>query len=154
MGTAAAQLVSAVGSILGCLATPLLGLRMGQRPLYFWLCLGSLISCLALFQGCAAYGTLFILAVGLVGFFTGAFYGWLPQYLPTLFPTRVRATGQGIAYNLGRLLAAAGAWKMGALMAWFDHSYPKAGTTIALVYLAGMGLIWLAPETRGKPLPE
>ena len=34
-----------------------------------------------------------------------AFYGWLPLYLPELFPTRVRATGQGICYNTGRRVA-------------------------------------------------
>jgi len=149
-----AQLVSAVGSILGCLATPFLGGRMGQRPLYFGLCVGSLIACAVLFQCFTEYGTAFLVGVGLVGFFTGAFYGWLPQYLPALFPTRVRATGQGLAYNFGRILAAVGAWKMGTLMAWFDKSYSKAGTTIALVYLAGMVLIWFAPETKGKPLPD
>ena len=127
---------------------------MGQRPLYFGLCLGSLVSCAALFRCFTEYGAAFILGVGVVGFFTGAFYGWLPQYLPALFPTRVRATGQGLAYNFGRILAAVGAWKMGALMALFDKSYAKAGTTIALVYIVGMVLIWFAPETKGKPLPE
>jgi hypothetical protein len=25
---------------------------------------------------------------------------------------------------------------------------------LSLIYLVGMGLIWLAPETRGQPLPE
>jgi hypothetical protein len=25
---------------------------------------------------------------------------------------------------------------------------------MSLIYLVGMGLIWLAPETKGKPLPD
>ena len=91
-------------------------------------------------------------------FFTGActasFYGWLPQYLPELFPTRVGATGQGLAFNFGRILAAVGAWQMGAVMIFFSKSYAQAGATISLVYLLGMGLIFFAPETRGEPLPE
>jgi len=74
--------------------------------------------------------------------------------LPELFPTRVRATGQGLAFNFGRILAALGAWKMGALMAVFDKSYAKAGSAIVMVYLLGMVLIWFAPETKDKPLPE
>ena len=85
---------------------------------------------------------------------TASFYGWLPQYLPELFPTRVRATGQGLAFNFGRILAAAGAWQMGTVMGWFDKSYAKAGATISLIYLLGMLLIRFAPETRGRPLPE
>ena len=85
---------------------------------------------------------------------TASFYGWLPLYLPELFPTRVRATGQGLAFNFGRILAALGAWHMPSLMAFFDKSYPRAGETIVLIYLVGMVLIWLAPETKGRPLPD
>ena len=39
-------------------------------------------------------------------------------------------------------------------MASFDGSYAKAGAVITLIYVVGLGLIWLAPETKGKPLPE
>ena len=89
-----------------------------------------------------------------VGGFTATFYGWLPLYLPELFPTRVRATGQGLSFNAGRILAAAGALQMGGLMQTFDGSYAKAGAIITLVYVVGMIIVWFAPETKGKPLPE
>ena len=148
------QLSSSVGAIVGCLIAPLIGGKLGRRPVYFGLCLSSLIFCNVLFRGFSEYSNLFLGLVGVVGMCTAAFYGWLPQYLPELFPTRVRATGQGLAFNFGRILAAVGAWQMGSLMAIFDHSYAKAGTTVVLVYLVGMALIWLAPETKGKPLPE
>jgi hypothetical protein len=52
------------------------------------------------------------------------------------------------------VLAALGAWQMGELMGFFHKSYAFAGGTITLVYALGLGLIWLAPETKGKPLPE
>ena len=148
------QLCSAMGAAVGCVIAPLVGGRLGRRPVFFALCLASLAVCQILFRGFAAYGGAFLAAVFAVGFFTAAFYGWLPLYLPELFPTRVRATGQGLAYNFGRVLAAVGAWQMPALMAFFGSSYPKAGATVALVYVAGMVLIWFAPETKGKPLPE
>lgn len=145
---------SSFGAILGCLVAPLVGARFGRRPVYFGLCLCSLLVCTFLFRQLTQYDGRFLVMVGVVGFFTAAFYGWLPQYLPELFPTRVRATGQGLAYNFGRIIAAMGAWKMGALMGYFDKSYAKAGSTIVLIYLVGMVLIWLAPETKGRPLPE
>jgi MFS family permease len=148
------QLVSSIGAIFGCLVAALAGGKWGRRPAYFGLCLMSLVACSVLFRGFNQYNALFLLLVGAVGFFTAAFYGWLPLYLPELFPTRVRATGQGLAFNFGRILAAAGAWQMGSLMAYFDKSYSKAGATIVLIYLLGMGLIWLAPETKNRPLPE
>ena len=88
------------------------------------------------------------------GTVTASFYGWLPLYLPELFPTRVRATAQGLAFNIGRILAAVGALQMGALMQTFHGSYAQAGAVISLVYVFGLILIWFAPETRGRPLPE
>jgi hypothetical protein len=42
------------------------------------------------------------------GFVATLFFGWLPLYLPELFPTRVRAAGSGIAYNVGRFATAVG----------------------------------------------
>ena len=89
-----------------------------------------------------------------IGGVTAAFYGWLPLYLPELFPTRVRATGQGVSFNSGRVLAAAGALTQGQLVAHYGGSYAKAGAVVTLVYLFGLLLIWLAPETKDRPLPE
>ena len=42
----------------------------------------------------------------------------------------------------------------GQLLLFFGESYPNACSTITLVYILGMILIWFAPETKGKPLPE
>ena len=148
-----AQIWSSVGAIIGCLIAPLMGGRWGRRPVYFGMCLDSLISCQYMFLGLRTFDTLFLLTVAVVGGVTASFYGWLPLYLPELFPTRVRATGQGLSFNFGRILAAAGVLWTGQLVALFG-GYEKAGAVISLVYLVGLGLIWLAPETRGQPLPE
>jgi len=148
------QILSAVGAIIACLIAPILGGKIGRRPVYFLLCLASLGSCAFLFRCVTEYNALFLIMVFVVGGVTAAFYGWLPLYLPELFPTRVRATGQGISYNFGRILAAFGALQMGQLMGYFGGSYAKAGATISLVYVLGMVLIWFAPETKGQPLPE
>lgn len=148
------QFVLSIGAILGCFVGPLLANAFGRRPAYFVLCLLSLISCAYLFRGLNQYNALFIAVTGFVGLVTASFYGWLPLYLPELFPTRVRATGQGIAFNSGRVLAAAGALTTGQLMQVFKGSYSQACATITLVYVVGLVLIWFAPETKGKPLPE
>jgi MFS transporter, SHS family, sialic acid transporter len=148
------QSMVAFGAIVGCLIAPLIGQKIGRRPAYFALCLAALVSSCYLFLGIKNYGPLFVFMVFVVGLFTASFYGWLPLYLPELFPTRVRATGQGLAFNFGRILTAIGVWNMGALMGLFDNSYASAGAAITLIYVLGMALIWLAPETKDKPLPE
>lgn len=154
MAKAYTQLSSALGAIVGCLAGAWIGGFFGRRAMYFMLCLGSLISCAVLFRGIDSYGFVFVALTFLVGGLTATFYGWLPLYLPELFPTRVRATGQGLSFNAGRILAAVGALQMGVLMQTFGGSYAQAGAIISLVYVFGLVLIWFAPETRGKPLPE
>lgn len=148
------QLASAFGAIVGCLAGAWIGGFFGRRTMYFALCLGSLLSCAWLFRGFDSYGAAFLALTFIVGGLTATFYGWLPLYLPELFPTRVRATGQGLSFNAGRVLAAAGALQMGTLMQTFQGSYAQAGAIITLVYAVGLVLVWFAPETRGKPLPE
>jgi MFS family permease len=151
---AVAQILSSSGAIVGCLVGALVAGRLGRRPAYFGLCLASLLLCGGLFRFVSTYGPVFILLVALVGAATGAFYGWLPLYLPELFPTRVRATGQGLGYNLGRILAAVGALTQGQLVAGYGGSYARAGATITLVYGLGLALIWWAPETKNRPLPD
>jgi len=74
--------------------------------------------------------------------------------LPELFPTRVRATGQGLSFNFGRIIAALGNLFMGQLVELFGGDYARAMGAITMVYLLGLLLIWIAPETKGKPLPE
>jgi MFS family permease len=148
------QVLAAIGAIFGCFVGPWIGGRMGRRPAYFLLCLGSLLACGYLFRCVTEYGGVFLFMMLLVGASTAAFFGWFPLYLPELFPTRVRATGQGVCYNSGRIFAAAGAIQMGQLLKFYEGSYAQAGATITLIYLAGMVVIWLAPETRGRQLPE
>jgi SHS family sialic acid transporter-like MFS transporter len=157
----AAQASSAVGAIFGALTGALLAHRLGRRRTYFALTVGSLLICAYLFRWHFPAGTVaradvgLLIVIGLTGFFTASFYGWLPLYLPELFPTRVRATGQGFGYNFGRIIAAAGALYMSHLLQNVFHgNYAQAGAVISLIYLAGLVVIWFAPETRGQPLPE
>ena len=147
------QLISAIGAIIGCIAGSLVAGKIGRRPAYFGLCLLSFLLCAYLFRFVNEYGAWFLFLVLLIGGVTAAFYGWLPLYLPELFPTRVRATGQGLCFNFGRILAAGGALAQGKLVGAYG-SYAKAAAVVTLVYLLGMGLIWLAPETKDRPLPD
>jgi len=148
------QVFSSVGAIVGCLIAPLLGGRWGRRPVYFGMCLLSLASALYLFLMVHQFNWWFLVTITVVGGVTASFYGWLPLYLPELFPTRVRATGQGLGFNFGRYLAAAGVLLGSGPLAAFFGGFDKAGAVISLIYLLGLVLIWLAPETKGQPLPD
>jgi MFS family permease len=148
------QAWSALGSMAGGIFGAWLAEKCGRRPAYFLLCIFSLAGCWTLFGGVTNYGALFLMLTFVVGMMTAAFYGLIPLYLPELFPTRARATAQGLAYNAGRVLAALGALQMSALMAYFHNNYAHAGEVLSLIYVLGMAVVWFGPETRGQPLPE
>jgi MFS family permease len=149
-----AQIASAFGAVIGTAAGAMIGAWIGRRITYTLLCAASLGTAMLLFQTEQVYGPWFVFCVFLLGMTSASFYGWLPLYLPELFRTGVRATGQGFGFNFGRILAAVGVLQTGNLMQLFEGSYARACSTMSLVYIVGMIIIWLAPETHGKPLPE
>src|SRR5207247_10989246 len=127
--------------------------RFGRKVTYAMLCILSFFSIVWLYLFNTTYGAGYLTSAFAVGVCTASFYGWLPLYLPELFRTAVRATGQGFGFNFGRILAAIGVLQLGTLQNWL-HSAGMVSTVLSLVYVLGLGVIWLAPETRGKPLPD
>ncbi|MCI0681913.1 MAG: MFS transporter [Gemmataceae bacterium] len=151
------QIWSAIGAIVGTMLAALTADWLGRRITYTLLCLGSLAIIPALFMTSTSFGFQFLLLSFLAGGITASFYGWLPLYLPELFPTRVRATGQGFGFNFGRVLAAIGVLQLGNLRALVHPQGWGLGevcSLLSLIYILGMVLIWFAPETKGRPLPE
>ena len=144
----------AFGQIVGAFLGGPLAEWIGRRKSYALFSVGSLATAIPLWLTVHSYGPQLIILVMLAGVFTTAFFGWLPLYLPELFPTRIRATGEGITFNFGRIIAAFGVFQTGALVAAFGGSYEKAGATMSLIYVFGLVLIWFMPETKGCKLPE
>lgn len=148
------QMAMSGGAMLGCILSPLLARAVGRRWAYFICAVAAFTASQVLFRTFDTFNTAFIIMVAVMGVTVVSFYGLLPLYLPELFPTRVRATGTGVAFNSGRIIAAIGAITTGTMISYFDSDYSKAVSTITLVYVIGMVVIWFAPETKGKPLPE
>jgi MFS family permease len=148
------MIYSSLGAAFGCVVAAVFGDRFGRKPVYALMCLLSMAVLFGFFRLNTGYGQVFLLSAALLGAVTASFYGWLPLYLPELFRTAVRATGQGFGFNFGRIIAAVGALQTGALLKAFDNNYGQACSVAAGVYIVGLVLITLAPETKGKPLPE
>jgi MFS family permease len=149
------QIFMGIGAIIGTIVAAVVGSWFSRRWMYVGMCLASLGTSLLFWQFNTNYDYMFLATVMLAGGVTAAFYGWIPLYLPELFGTSVRATAQGFGYNFGRILAAVGALQTGFLMnEVFGGNYSLACSTMSLVYLVGVAIIWLAPETHGQPLPD
>jgi MFS family permease len=143
------QLAMSFGAVVGTIVAALAASRFGRRVTYAAMCLASTAALVWLYQFHDEFGGRFLVATGVVGGVTAAFYGWFPLYLPELFPTSVRATSQGFSYNFGRVLAAVGTLQTAPLMSLFGGSFAMAGTVLSSIYLLGLAVILFAPATSG-----
>lgn len=148
------QVYSALGATFSCLAIAWIGVYLPRRWTYFGLCIASLGIVVGFFRFNTGYDYSMLASVFCMGGIAAAFYGWLPLYLPELFPTAMRAAGQGFGFNFGRIIAAVGVLQLPVIKSLFADGYASACPILALVYLVGMVLIWFAPETKDLPLPE
>jgi MFS family permease len=89
----------------------------------------------------------FVIGVPVFGIF-GAF----PFYLPELFPTRLRASGAGFCYNIGRLIAAIGPFVVGTVAA--KGAALQAIFYVGFVPLIGLLFVPFFIETRGRALQD
>jgi MFS family permease len=140
------------GAIWGYLGFGPLAERLGRRPVFALMCLGSLIMLPVTFLVPRDYPQLLLL-LPVLGFFNNGIFSGFPIYLPELYPTRLRATGAGFCFNAGRVLASAGPLVTGSLVAMFG-TVGRAVSAIALIYVVGLLVLLVAPETRGRPLPD
>jgi cyanate permease len=96
---------------------------------------------------------LFALGVGIYGVFSPFVF-----YLPELFPARLRATGSGLCYNFGRVIAAIGPSVVGLISAASGGSSDIIVRTLFWVgvipLLMALAAKFLIVETRGQPLPD
>ncbi len=140
-----------VGALAGYLAFGPLADRLGRRPTFFIMCLGSFIMLPVTFFIPQDYAVV-VWLLPLLGFFNNGIFGGFPIYLPELYPTAIRTTGAGFCFNAGRILAAGGAFLKGYLGTRVEPG--KAASLIGLIYVVGMIVLLFAPETKGKPLPD
>ena len=146
------QLATSFGAILATFTMPLFADMLGRRLIYTLACALALGSSVLFYQtNGAGITNWFFISAFLVGGLSASFYGFFPLYFPELFPTRVRATGQGFCFNVGRILAAVGSLQLANLVAAFGSS-ANAYTTLCMIYIVGMVVVWFAPETRRQAL--
>ncbi|HVQ41775.1 MAG TPA: MFS transporter [Vicinamibacterales bacterium] len=84
-------------------------------------------------------------------------FGSFTYYLPELFPTRLRGTGSGFCYNIGRVAAALGPFLVVSIVRSGATALESAMSIlfwVGFVPLIGtMALGWVV-ETKGRTLPD
>ena len=140
----------ALGATLGSFSGAQLSRWMGRRTSYLLISFFTTILTLTMFQWTAPLQPSFHPVVFAQGFVATLFFGWLAVFLPQMFPTRIRATGSGLAYNSGRFATAAGVLLAGLLFATLGGDYSRVGSLCSMIYAVGMLVVWLLPQTETK----
>ncbi|HQK91909.1 MAG TPA: MFS transporter [Armatimonadota bacterium] len=151
---AAVTMAMAVGAIIGGFLGGLSAEWLGRRLSFALQSAASLGLVSLLYLTCTEYGTRMLVLTVVVQMAQVAMFGWLPLYLPELFPTRLRATGEGFCFNVGRVVSAAGVLIGTGKLSAALGSIPNAAMLMSLIYVVGIVLAVLAPETKGQELPE
>jgi MFS family permease len=148
IGTASYTWAAVAGSFLGYALAGYLHDAIGRRRAFSLYFLGA-AAAIALFTKMPVSGTMMGLSITfLLGFFASGQAAGLGAYLAELFPTAIRATGQGFAYNVGRGLAAAAP----TAVATASGSLGLANSILLIGCIAatlGLLVVWTLPETKG-----
>jgi MFS family permease len=145
-----------LGGLIGALAAIPLAKLMGRRAMFVAYFAYSALILFATFgldlAPDARLNMLAAVGLGVYGVFSTFVF-----YLPELFPSRLRAMGSGLCYNIGRVVAALGPTVVGLVSAAAGGS-----SDIIVRMLFWLGVIplittllarWIIIETRGRPLP-
>jgi MFS family permease len=145
-----------LGGLIGTLLTIPAAKLLGRRPMFAIYYAASGAAVLATFGLDLAPETRLAMYF-LIGLTVFGVFGSFTYYLPELFPTRLRGTGAGFCYNIGRVIAAAGPLLVGGIAANGANSLASALTVlffVGFVPIAGLALVPFAIETRGRPLAD
>ncbi|WP_165075273.1 MFS transporter [Paludisphaera rhizosphaerae] len=145
--------VETAGGGLGLLCFGPLAARLGRKPAF-----ALMLICSVLIVPITCYAprnyTQLLAILPLFGFFTLSTHAGFALYFPELFPDRLRATGTGVCFNGGRLLAAPILWFSGEIKNQPGIGLQAAVAGLGLLFLVGLAVLWFMPETKGRPLPE
>jgi MFS family permease len=146
--TSAWVILMQAGMWLGYVSFGFLADRFGRRRTYvtYLLAAALLVPVYGATRNAAA-----LLALGpLVAFFGTGYFSGFGAVTAEIFPTAIRATAQGVTYNIGRGFSAVAPITVGALSAEYGLGAAFSITSGAFV-LAAVLWIWI-PETRGRSL--
>lgn len=142
-----------IGAYFGYLSFGFLADRFGRRRTFIaFLAVAALL--VPVYGQMARSPAVLMLLGPVLGFVGHGYFSMFGAFLAELFPTSVRATGQGLTYNAGRALGALAPFTIGALA-----TVPRIGIGSALAltsgfFLLGAVLVMTLPDTSGQALQD
>ena len=149
------MVLNTIGGGLGLVLFGAISNWLGRKGAFILYHVLAFVMMLVLFQGLIATNaspTIVAIFLPVFGFFTLGMHAGYAVYFPELYPTRLRGTGAGFCFNMGRLATAAAFFGYGFLE---NPPTPEAkALQLAPLYLLGVVVILFAKETRGQEISD
>jgi hypothetical protein len=152
-----------IGGLLGRFVLAFLAVRIVSRRklLHVFQVPGMVVVPLVFFYAATTNLELTKWGMFFAGLFTVAQFSFWGNYLPRVYPTHLRGTGEGFAANIGgRMLGTGFAFVTTQLTNQMPGATPQtrlayAAALVSLgVYVTGFAISWWLPEPKGEALPE
>ena len=143
-----------IGGLIGTLLSIPAAKVMGRRKMYGAFYAASAVAVMATF-GLDLPPQARLYMYGFIGLTVFGVFGSFTYYLPELFPTRLRGTGAGFCYNVGRFIAAGGPFLVGIVASRGAVALTTAMELlfwVGLVPLVGVLLLPIVVETKDRAL--
>lgn len=147
------MVLNTIGGGLGLILFGTISNRLGRKGAFILYHVVAFVMMILLFQVLIpndASDTVLAVVLPIFGFFTLGMHAGYAVYFPELYPTRLRGTGTGFCFNMGRLATAAAFFTFSA----FPVNPESKALMMAPLYLLGVVIVLFARETRGEVLPE
>ncbi len=145
--------LNTIGGGLGLVLFGTISNRLGRRGAFVLYHAGAFIMALVMFKVLIPQGaseTTLAVALPIFGFLTLGMHAGYAVYFPELYPTRLRGSGTGFCFNMGRIGSALYLF----IVAKIGWQPDQAALYMAPVFAVGIAIAWVAPETRDQELPE
>jgi MFS family permease len=145
-----------IGGLIGTLLTIPAAKHLGRRTMFGLYFVGAAAAIMCAF-GLDLSPEVRLWMYFPIGLTVFGVFGSFTYYLPELYPTRLRGTGAGFCYNVGRFVAAAGPFLVGAIAARGADALTASLEVlfwVGVVPILGLLLLPWVVETRGRALAD
>ena len=131
------MMVLATSGLIGSIVSGWIANAVGLHKTLMICFAASFVMTFMVFKTNASITDTTFIEMGLLAFFFGISQGVLSVYIPSLFPTTVRAAATGFCFNIGRLFTATVVFFIGALVS-FLGGYGNAVFIFSFIFLIGL----------------
>lgn len=141
-----------LGAYVGYLTFGFIADAIGRRRAFVLFMLSAAVMVI-IYGQMARHPTVLMILGPALGYFGHGYFAMFGSLVAELFPTEVRATGQGASYNAGRLIGGLAPFVIGTIAMQPGMGIGLAIATTSAFFAVSAALVLFLPDRGGQALP-